>query len=120
MGYKEKMADYLTRAEDLQMDLAEVSEAMNPQMFRALILKGLPSDFSQIVTVINYGQEKSVRTDEARSAKLRKLPAATLQLQKRYTAPVRLLKQNATTVGSRDTLQETADQLPNRSATTAT
>ena len=59
MGYKEKMADYLTRAEDLQMDLAEVSEAMNPQMFRALILKGLPSDFSQIVTVINYGQEKT-------------------------------------------------------------
>ena len=58
MNHGEPMADYLARAEDLQMDLKEVDEALKESMLRAIILKGLPPHFASIVTVINYGVEK--------------------------------------------------------------
>lgn len=58
MDHGEKITDYLTRAEELQMDLTEVSEAVSDDMFVAMVLKGLPRDFDQIVTVLNFGEKK--------------------------------------------------------------
>ena len=52
MVHGEMMADYLTRAEHLQMDLQEVNEAVSDAMFRAMIIKGLPKEFESIVTIL--------------------------------------------------------------------
>ena len=59
MNAGEKIQDYLARAEDLQLDLQEVGEEISASMFMAMVLKGLPSDFSGIVTVLNHGEKKS-------------------------------------------------------------
>ncbi len=52
------MSDYLTRADDLQLDLDEVGESVSDGMFTAMVLKGLPREFDNIVTVLNYGEKK--------------------------------------------------------------
>ena len=59
MEHSESMADYLTRAESLQMDLHDVNEAMNDTMFCAMVLKGLPQEYDNLVTVLNYGDKKA-------------------------------------------------------------
>jgi hypothetical protein len=62
MEHNETMSDYLTRAEDMQMDLEEVGEAMSKTMFTSVVLKGLSRDYENLVTVINYGDKKDFDT----------------------------------------------------------
>ena len=55
----EKVAEYLSRAEALQMDLDDVGEKVSDAMFVAMVLKGLPREYQPIVTVVNYGSKKT-------------------------------------------------------------
>lgn len=54
----EQVADYLSRAEELQMDLAEAGEPVTDSMFIAMLLKGLSTEYDNIVTLLNYGATK--------------------------------------------------------------
>jgi transposase InsO family protein len=59
MAQGETITDYLTRAEDLQMDLKEVGEEVSDSMFVAMVLKGLPHEYDAIITLLNYGEKKT-------------------------------------------------------------
>ena len=54
----EKVTDYVTKAEGLELGLAEAGEVASDALFTALILKGLPSDFDSVVAVLNFGTAK--------------------------------------------------------------
>jgi hypothetical protein len=54
----ETITEYLTRAEDLQIDLRDVGEHVSDSMFEAMVLKGLPHEFEGIITVLNHGEKK--------------------------------------------------------------
>ena len=54
----EKVADYLTKAEGLKLDLAEAGEVVSDALFTAMILNCLPSDFDSVVAVLNFGTAK--------------------------------------------------------------
>lgn len=56
----ESISDYLTRAEDLQMDLTDVGEQISESLFVAMILKGLTRDYDAIVTLLTHGEKKSL------------------------------------------------------------
>ena len=58
MESDEAVTDYLIRAEEMQMDLHEVGEHMSDAMFKAIVLKGLPREYENIVTLFNQGEEK--------------------------------------------------------------
>ena len=62
MEVNETISDYLLRAEELQMDLREVEEAVSDQMYTAIILQGLPSEYDSIVTLLNFGERKTYDT----------------------------------------------------------
>ena len=51
----EKVTDYLTRAEEIRLDLQEAGEMTSNAMFSAIVLKGLPPFFESIATVVNFG-----------------------------------------------------------------
>ena len=55
---EESVNSYLIRAEDLQLELTEAGETISPAMFVSMVLKGLPKEYEQIITVINYGKTK--------------------------------------------------------------
>jgi hypothetical protein len=59
MEANETMVDYLVRAEELQMDLEDANQGVTGAMFSAMILKGLSKDYDPMVTLINYGAEKT-------------------------------------------------------------
>ena len=40
------------------MDLHEVGEHMSDAMFKAIVLKGLPKEYDNILTLFNHGEEK--------------------------------------------------------------
>ena len=58
MTSREKVTDYLTKAEGLKLDLAEAGEVVSDALFTAMILKVLPSDFESVVAVVNFGTAK--------------------------------------------------------------
>ena len=51
-------ASYISRAEDLKLDLVEAGQEVADALFRSLVLKGLTSHFDSLVAVISYGTEK--------------------------------------------------------------
>ena len=54
----EKVTDYITKAEGLELDLVEAGDLVSDALFTAMILKGLPSDFDSVVAVLNFGTAK--------------------------------------------------------------
>ena len=59
MALEEKVTDYLTRAKGIQQDLQDAGEMTSNAMFSAMVLKGLPTTFESIETVLNFGPRKS-------------------------------------------------------------
>ena len=53
----ENLIDYITRAEELQYNLNQVNEALSEKMFTSILLKGLPNEFDNFVTLAKYGSE---------------------------------------------------------------
>ena len=64
MESNEAVTDYLIRAEEMQMDLHEVGEHMSDSMFKAIVLKGLPREYDNIVTLFNHDEEKDYQAVE--------------------------------------------------------
>ncbi len=54
----EDIRDYRMRAEQLQMELEEVSENLSERMLKSMITKGLPREFEQFLTVLNFSKEE--------------------------------------------------------------
>ncbi|XP_063727203.1 uncharacterized protein LOC134854777 [Symsagittifera roscoffensis] len=54
----EAKTNYLMRAEEMQMDLHEVGGHMSDAMIKAIVQKGLPREYDNIVTLLNHGEEK--------------------------------------------------------------
>ena len=57
-GTKGEVTDYLTRAKGTQLELQEAGEMTSNAMFSAMVLKGLPSTFESIATVLFFGPRK--------------------------------------------------------------
>jgi len=55
----ESILDYLTRAEDLQLELDTVKEAVSDQMLCSVVLKGLPRDYENFSTIFKFSGEKA-------------------------------------------------------------
>ena len=56
----ESIVDYITRAEDMQLNLSEVDESISEKMFVLILLKGLPREFESFCTLVKYGQDKTL------------------------------------------------------------
>ena len=56
----ESLVDYITRAEDMQLNLSEVDESISEKMFVSILLKGLPREFECFCTLVNNGQDKTL------------------------------------------------------------
>ena len=56
----ENIVDYITRGEDMQLNLSEVDESISEKMFVSILLKGLPRDFESFGTLVKYGQDKTL------------------------------------------------------------
>ena len=54
----EMVTDYPTKAEGLNLDLAEAGEVVSAALPTAMILKGLPSVLDSVVAVLNFGTAK--------------------------------------------------------------
>ena len=53
----ESLIEYITRAEELQYNLNQVNEGLSEKMFTSILLKGLPNEFDNFVTLSKYGSE---------------------------------------------------------------
>ena len=53
----ESIRDYLIRAEELQLNLSEVNKNVSDQMLCSVVLKGLPLQFANFVTVFKFSHE---------------------------------------------------------------
>ena len=53
----ESLIEYITRAEELQFNLNLVNEGLSEKMFKSILLKGLPIEFDNFVTLVTYGSE---------------------------------------------------------------
>ena len=58
MAPGEKVTDYLTRAERIQLDIQEAGEMTSNTMFSAMVLKDLPPTFESNATVLKFGPRK--------------------------------------------------------------
>ena len=56
----ESIVDYITRAEDMQLNLSEVDESISEKLFVSILLKGLPREFESFCTLVKYGQDKTL------------------------------------------------------------
>ena len=57
----ESLIEYITRAEELQYNLNQVNGGLSEKVFTSILLKGLPNEFDNFVTLVKYGSEdKSV------------------------------------------------------------
>ena len=56
----ENIVEYITRGEDMQLNLSEVDESISEKMFVSILLRGLPSDFESFCTLVKYGQDKTL------------------------------------------------------------
>lgn len=55
MGATETMPDYLLRAEELQIELAQVGESLSQNMLCSMVLQGLSSEYDSVRTVVSLG-----------------------------------------------------------------
>ena len=53
----ESLIEYITRAEELQFNLNQVNEGLSEKMFTSILLKGLPNEIDNFVTLVKYGSE---------------------------------------------------------------
>ena len=51
------LIEYITKAEGLQYNLNQVNEGLSEKMFTSILLKGLPNEFDNFVTLVKYGSE---------------------------------------------------------------
>ena len=56
----ESIVDYITRAEDMQLNLSEADESISEKLFVSILLKGLPREFESFCTLVKYGQDKTL------------------------------------------------------------
>ena len=56
----ESIVDYITRAEDMKLNLSEVDKSISEKMFFSILLKGLPREFESFCTLVKYGQDKTL------------------------------------------------------------
>ena len=54
----ESIVDYFTRADDMQSNLTVVNERISEKMFISIILKGLPKEYENFSTLVNYSKDK--------------------------------------------------------------
>ena len=54
----ESVVGYLTRADDMQYNLTVVNEGIVEKMFISIILKGLPKEYENFATFVNYSQDE--------------------------------------------------------------
>ena len=54
----ESIEDYLTRADDMQYNLIRVNEGISDKMFISIILKGLPKEYQNSATLVNYNKDE--------------------------------------------------------------
>ena len=53
----DNLIEYITRAEELQFNLNQVSEGLSEKVFTSILLKGLPNEFDVFVTIAKYCSE---------------------------------------------------------------
>ena len=53
----QSLIEYITRAEELQHNLNQVNEGLSEKMFTSILLKRLPNEFDNFVTLVKYGSE---------------------------------------------------------------
>ena len=53
----ESLIDYITRAEELQYNLNQFNEGLSEKLFKSILLKGLPNEFDNFVTLFKYGSD---------------------------------------------------------------
>ena len=53
----ESIKDYILRSENLQMNLQEAGEGISEKMMIAMLLKGLPKEFDNFTTVVNFSKD---------------------------------------------------------------
>ena len=71
----EIIIDYITRAEDLQLNLSEIDESVSEKIFVSILLKGLPRYFESFCTRVKNGQDK----------RLDKIKCDSVKRNERYT-----------------------------------
>ena len=54
----ESIVDYLTRADDMQYNLTVVNEGISEKMLISIILKGLPKEYENFTTLVNYSKDE--------------------------------------------------------------
>ena len=53
----ESLIECITRAEEPQYNLNQFNEGLSKKMFTSILLKGLPNEFDNFVTLVKYGSE---------------------------------------------------------------
>ena len=61
MAPGEKVTDYLTRAEGIQLDLQEAGEMTSNVIFCAMVVKSFPPTFESTAMVLNFGPRKGYK-----------------------------------------------------------
>ena len=56
----ESPVDYVTRAEDMQLNLSEIDESVSEKMFVSILLKGFPRELESFLTLVKHGQDKTL------------------------------------------------------------
>jgi len=59
----ESIHDYLTRAEDLQLDLENADEQISDQMLCSFVLKGLPKEYENLCTLFKFSKNEKTFED---------------------------------------------------------
>ena len=54
----ENIVDYITRAEDMQLNISKVDESISEKMFVSMLLKGVPRENESFCTLVKYSQDK--------------------------------------------------------------
>ena len=62
----ESIVDYLTRADDMQLNLTLVSEGISEKKFVEIILKGQPKEHEKIATLVNYSKDEKTLEENKR------------------------------------------------------
>ena len=62
----ESIVDYFTRADDMQYNLMVVNEGISEKMFFSIILKGLPKQYKNFATLVNYSKDEKTVEESKR------------------------------------------------------
>ena len=56
----ESIVDYITRAEDVQLNLSRVDESKSENVFVSILLKAIPREIESFCSLLKYGQDKTL------------------------------------------------------------